>query len=124
MTRLSYRQCSQALVVAVVAAILWDRWVLAPVLDVVTIRQWWLVADGVALLVGVASGFWTRSVFFSVAALISGILAGGIWSEWSPDRYFVPNLVRSIRDSLDLAWPRATWVVASASLDFHGAGIG
>jgi hypothetical protein len=97
-----------AVAVALVTAICYRYWLVAPVMRNVTLAEWRCVAAAVAAAIGVASSRFRLSAWLVALASAVGLLVGGTWTE-----YFSPNdipvtLGSAFGSHLRLAWHEFT----------------
>lgn len=76
-------------VVALLIAVLYRYWLVAPVLQFLTIRQWHAVALGVAAATGCVMSLLRLPTLAVMSASVAGLVLGGTWTAWR-----APNDIR------------------------------
>lgn len=104
MTRLALRGPIEALIAAVLFAVLYKYWLTTPVLHNVSIGRWRLFAVVIAAACGAALSLLRFSAVALSCGAVAGLLLGGTWAEWTAPNDVTISVAHAFASHLESLW--------------------
>jgi hypothetical protein len=91
-------------VVALLIAVLYRYWLVAPVLQYLSIGKWYLVAIVVAAATGCVMSLLKLPTLALVCASVAGLLLGGTWAAWQAPNDVPISVSGALESHLESFW--------------------
>lgn len=97
-------------------AVLYRYWLVTPVLQHLSLRNWYLVAIVVAAAIGCAMSLLKLPTLALVSASVAGLLLGGTWAAWHIPSDVPISLSGAFQSHLETFWRQILILTATATI--------
>lgn len=95
---------SKTSVAALLNAVLYRYWLVAPVLQFLSVRKWYLVAMVVAAATGCVMSLLRLPTLAVMSASAAGLLLGGTWAVWQAPNDIRISVIGAFESHLESFW--------------------